>query len=99
MAANIWILGGYQSDFARNVHREGGDLATLTAEVLQVRDVRAEESIGYSRGFVAARPGPYFEKEIRLVIGIFRYQKFQQLEIERIELHSRCHCFIAGKGS
>lgn len=33
MAANIWILGGYQSDFARNVHREGGDLATLTAEV------------------------------------------------------------------
>jgi alanine racemase len=31
-------------------------VATLTAEVLQVRDVRAEESIGYSRGFVADLP-------------------------------------------
>ncbi|MCV7430653.1 acetyl-CoA acetyltransferase [Mycolicibacterium bacteremicum] len=35
MAANVWILGGYQSDFARNVHREGGDLASLTAEVVR----------------------------------------------------------------
>ena len=38
-------------------------VATLTAEVLQVREVRAGESVGYSRGFVAVatqrgRPGP-----------------------------------------
>ncbi|MBI2260809.1 MAG: alanine racemase [Caulobacterales bacterium] len=31
-------------------------VATLTAEVLQVRDVPAGESVGYSRGFVAAAP-------------------------------------------
>jgi acetyl-CoA C-acetyltransferase len=31
---NIWILGGYQSDFARNFTREGGDFAYLTAEVV-----------------------------------------------------------------
>ncbi|GLK49696.1 alanine racemase [Brevundimonas intermedia] len=31
-------------------------VATLTAEVLQVRDVSAGDSIGYSRGFVAERP-------------------------------------------
>ena len=31
-------------------------VATLTGEVLQVRDVPAGESIGYSRGFVADRP-------------------------------------------
>jgi alanine racemase len=31
-------------------------VATLSAEVLQVRDVPAGESIGYSRGFVAERP-------------------------------------------
>lgn len=31
-------------------------VATLTAEVLQVRDVPAGESVGYSRGFVAASP-------------------------------------------
>lgn len=31
-------------------------VATLTAEVLQVRDVKPEESIGYSRGFIANRP-------------------------------------------
>ncbi len=30
----MWILGGYQSDFARNLHREGRDLADLTAEVV-----------------------------------------------------------------
>lgn len=31
-------------------------VATLTAEVLQVREVPAGESVGYSRGFVAATP-------------------------------------------
>src|ERR1700751_2582710 len=32
--ANVWILGGYQSDFARNPPREGLDFADLTAEVV-----------------------------------------------------------------
>jgi acetyl-CoA C-acetyltransferase len=31
---NVWILGGYQSDFARNLTREGHDFADLTAEVV-----------------------------------------------------------------
>lgn len=31
---NVWILGGYQSDFARNLSREGHDFADLTAEVV-----------------------------------------------------------------
>ena len=31
---DVWILGGYQSDFARNLHREGRDFADLTAEVV-----------------------------------------------------------------
>ncbi|MDI1328139.1 MAG: alanine racemase [Brevundimonas sp.] len=31
-------------------------VATLSAEVLQVREVPAGESVGYSRGFVASRP-------------------------------------------
>jgi acetyl-CoA C-acetyltransferase len=31
---NVWILGGYQSDFARNLAREGHDFADLTAEVV-----------------------------------------------------------------
>ncbi|MDL9948130.1 acetyl-CoA acetyltransferase [Gordonia sp. ABSL11-1] len=30
----VWIAGGYQSDFARNITREGGDLASLTAEIV-----------------------------------------------------------------
>jgi acetyl-CoA C-acetyltransferase len=34
-AANVWIVGGYQSDFARNLTREGRDLADLTVEVVQ----------------------------------------------------------------
>lgn len=31
----MWILGGYQSDFARNYDREGLDFAGLTAEVVE----------------------------------------------------------------
>jgi acetyl-CoA C-acetyltransferase len=30
----VWILGGYQSDFSRNLTREGIDFADLTAEVV-----------------------------------------------------------------
>ncbi|MBY0289060.1 MAG: acetyl-CoA acetyltransferase [Mycobacteriaceae bacterium] len=33
-APNVWILGGYQSDFARNLTREGQDFAGLTCEVV-----------------------------------------------------------------
>jgi acetyl-CoA C-acetyltransferase len=32
--ANVWILGGYQSDFARNLTREQLDFADLTASVV-----------------------------------------------------------------
>ncbi|MDV3129879.1 acetyl-CoA acetyltransferase [Mycobacterium sp. 21AC1] len=31
---NVWVLGGYQSDFARNLTREELDLADLTCEVV-----------------------------------------------------------------
>ena len=34
MSANVWILGGYQSDFARNLTRENHDFADLTREVV-----------------------------------------------------------------
>ncbi len=34
MAGNVWILGGYQTDFARNLTREGRDFAALTREVV-----------------------------------------------------------------
>jgi acetyl-CoA C-acetyltransferase len=33
-SADVWILGGYQSDFARNFSRERRDFADLTAEVV-----------------------------------------------------------------
>jgi len=32
--SDVWLLGGYQSDFARNLTREGVDFAGLTAEVV-----------------------------------------------------------------
>jgi acetyl-CoA C-acetyltransferase len=32
--SNVWILGGFQSDFARNLTREGLDFADLTAGVV-----------------------------------------------------------------
>ena len=34
MGDTVWILGGYQSDFARNLTREGRDFAELTGEVV-----------------------------------------------------------------
>lgn len=34
-SSNVWILGGYQSDFSRNLTREGLDFADLTTEVLE----------------------------------------------------------------
>ncbi|UJL29046.1 thiolase domain-containing protein [Mycolicibacterium vanbaalenii] len=34
-STGVWILGGYQSDFARNYDREGLDFAGLTAEVVE----------------------------------------------------------------
>jgi acetyl-CoA C-acetyltransferase len=33
-SVGVWILGGYQSDFARNLTREGNDFADLTSEVV-----------------------------------------------------------------
>ncbi|MDG4665761.1 acetyl-CoA acetyltransferase [Mycobacterium sp. 236(2023)] len=33
-SANVWILGGYQSDFARNLDREGLDFSHLTSEIV-----------------------------------------------------------------
>jgi acetyl-CoA C-acetyltransferase len=33
-STNVWILGGYQSDFSRNLHREELDFAELTSEVV-----------------------------------------------------------------
>jgi len=32
---DVWVLGGYQTDFARNFSREGLDFADLTGEVVQ----------------------------------------------------------------
>lgn len=32
---DVWVLGGYQSDFARNLHREGRDFADLASEVVE----------------------------------------------------------------
>jgi acetyl-CoA C-acetyltransferase len=35
VSTRTWILGGYQSDFARNLRREGTDTADLTREVVE----------------------------------------------------------------
>src|SRR6187551_93781 len=39
---DVWILGGYQSDFARNLTREGHDFAELTAEIVENTLERAQ---------------------------------------------------------
>ncbi|CAN3130696.1 acetyl-CoA acetyltransferase [Mycobacterium sp. smrl_JER01] len=34
-STGVWVLGGYQSDFARNYDREGLDFSNLTAEIVE----------------------------------------------------------------
>ncbi|HXY65059.1 MAG TPA: acetyl-CoA acetyltransferase [Mycobacterium sp.] len=42
MDTDVWILGGYQSDFARNLTKEGLDFADLTGEVVDAALVAAK---------------------------------------------------------
>jgi acetyl-CoA C-acetyltransferase len=35
-STGVWVLGGYQSDFARNLTKEGRDFASLTAEIVEL---------------------------------------------------------------
>lgn len=64
-SSDVWILGGYQSDFARNLTREGHDFADLTAEVvdstLTAAKVEASEidvvHLGNAFGEMFARQG------------------------------------------
>lgn len=62
---NVWVLGGYQTDFARNLTREGKDFADLATEVvdgtLASAGVDAEEigvvHVGNAFGQLFARQG------------------------------------------
>ena len=47
-------------------------VATLTAEVLQIRDLPAGESVGYSRGFIADRPRRIATCGAGYADGVFR---------------------------
>ena len=41
MDTDVWFLGGYQSDFARNLTKEGLNFADLTREVVDAALVAA----------------------------------------------------------
>ena len=42
MDTDVWILGGYQSDFARNLTKEGLDFADLTREIVDATLIAAK---------------------------------------------------------
>jgi len=46
MDTDVWILGGYQSDFARNLTREGLDFADLTREIVDATLAAANVDAG-----------------------------------------------------
>src|ERR1700759_5555025 len=46
MNPDVWILGGYQSDFARNLTKEGRDFADLTREVVDATLIAAKIDAG-----------------------------------------------------
>ena len=65
-STNVWILGGYQSDFSRNLDPGGPDFADLTAEVVDNTldaagvDAAAIDVVHVANAFgeLFARPGP-----------------------------------------
>ncbi|MDT5354017.1 MAG: acetyl-CoA C-acetyltransferase [Mycobacterium sp.] len=46
MDTDVWILGGYQSDFARNLTKEGLDFADLTREIVDAALTAAKVNAG-----------------------------------------------------
>ena len=46
MDTDVWILGGYQSDFARNLTKEGLDFADLTREIVDATLAAAKVNAG-----------------------------------------------------
>src|ERR1700691_3822019 len=46
MDTDVWILGGYQSDFARNLTKEGLDFADLTREIVDATLAAAKIDTG-----------------------------------------------------
>jgi acetyl-CoA C-acetyltransferase len=46
MDTDVWILGGYQSDFARNLTKEGLDFADLTREIVDATLAAAKLDAG-----------------------------------------------------
>jgi acetyl-CoA C-acetyltransferase len=46
MDTDVWILGGYQSDFARNLTKEGLDFADLTREIVDATLAAAKVDAG-----------------------------------------------------
>jgi acetyl-CoA acetyltransferase len=46
MDTDVWILGGYQSDFARNLTKEGLDFADLTREIVDAALAAANVNAG-----------------------------------------------------
>jgi acetyl-CoA C-acetyltransferase len=60
----IWVLGGYQSDFARNLHRAGVDFAGLTAEIVDnTLDAAGLEGSGIGVVHVANAFGEMFAEQ------------------------------------
>src|ERR1700744_3681775 len=45
MDTDVWILGGYQSDFARNLTKEGLDFADLTGEIVDATLAAAKVNV------------------------------------------------------
>ncbi len=58
--------------------------------------VHTEKIPGKQSGFVTACPGPYFKKNITLVVRVFGDQKLLQLAQKRIELHLQSRQFFLG---
>ena len=93
--SNVWILGGFQSDFARNLTREGCDFADLTAGVvtatLEAAKIDAADigvvHVGNAFGEMFAAQG-HLGAMPASVVGFVRAIRLAAL---RSALAARCH--------
>jgi acetyl-CoA acetyltransferase len=84
MDTDVWILGGYQSDFARNLTKERLDFADLTCEVV-------DAALGLRQKLDRAADDVYVLPHVRAaVLDALRGAQVSLDDLDGIEVHD---CF------
>ena len=84
MAAEVFILGGTQTDFGRNIEREGGGMFELFRDVAEA----AFAATGIEPGEVETAHVGNFVGEFLILLGVFKGSPMLRgiLQLEPVQL-------------